>query len=334
MKKSSKDDAMKEFINKVIIPGAEQIKKPERVICLWKSCKCNPIKSHSQTKMYLKNIAVEGLVYRFLPHYFANEFINTDSIRRASRFYGFCEEHDNNCFSIIEKEGIDEMNTEKAFLILYRTLCLEVYKKGIRAAKQKFIIKKLKQCTASTIHERKHKRQLLRFFNDTQRGVQHFINYEFKEFKKLFDNMEVSEDFDAIDFRHANLSQQLPISIAAIINPMFDAYIPGNDLQPIFCLNIIPNEKTTDIILIWLKKHANYMNKIIDFYESDLEKFINIMCFLESEEVLISPTFWENLTENEQRNIIESMSLSHLTEKRKYWDQFPSFIKLSHPLKI
>jgi hypothetical protein len=95
-------------------------------------CVAQPIKSHSiQKNGALNSISEDGHVYQFGPGRVPVplwKFPTRMSIRKASTFPGFCEEHDRSIFEEIEK-SFDPDDLDHLILLFYRAVCIEFQKK-------------------------------------------------------------------------------------------------------------------------------------------------------------------------------------------------------------
>ncbi|MCE2453841.1 MAG: SEC-C domain-containing protein, partial [Nitrospinae bacterium] len=99
--------------------------------------KCNGkiVRAHTVPKSgSLQRIAREGHVYSFVPSLESPEkwqdsFVpKLRGINKASTFSGFCSQHDNAIFAPLEKKAF-RGTPEQCFLLGYRALVLELYKK-------------------------------------------------------------------------------------------------------------------------------------------------------------------------------------------------------------
>lgn len=107
-------------------------------ICYYADCKKNPICSHTISKTLLNKISENKNVYTFQPSDVQQKIYNSDenniylkktTINGATCFPGFCHEHDNNLFKLLEdpvyiKKGSQE---DYAFLYSYRNLCHDLW---------------------------------------------------------------------------------------------------------------------------------------------------------------------------------------------------------------
>jgi hypothetical protein len=95
-------------------------------------CAAQPIRSHSiQRNGSLDSISENGHVYQFGPGRAPVplwEFPTRISIRKASTFPGFCQEHDRSIFEGLEK-SFDSRNLGHLTALFYRAVCIEFQKK-------------------------------------------------------------------------------------------------------------------------------------------------------------------------------------------------------------
>lgn len=103
------------------------------------SCSTTTAKAHTVQKSILRQIETEGHVYQLLPPLGeAGKQIPSLSrvgINQASTFTGFCTRHDDALFAPVEKAPLSYCR-EHAFLLTYRALCQELYKKRALARQE------------------------------------------------------------------------------------------------------------------------------------------------------------------------------------------------------
>ena len=94
------------------------------------NCSGRSIASHSVQRAMLKKIAGnDGKVYTPVAkatNSFSPYLLHKRGIDKASVFYGFCEEHDNDIFKAIENHSL-EFTDEHASLLAFRSLSKELY---------------------------------------------------------------------------------------------------------------------------------------------------------------------------------------------------------------
>ncbi len=106
-------------------------------LCMYPGCNSNAINSHVfQTERILRPIAPANHLYCFEPNSLFNlnkRFsFNRRGIKQVLAFWGFCNHHDDQIFSSIEKmDDVDWFNPKSQFLLGYKILCRELYVKKL-----------------------------------------------------------------------------------------------------------------------------------------------------------------------------------------------------------
>jgi len=295
-------------------------------------CEGGIIKAHTVTKSTsLKSIAKNGKVYGLK--------ITLDNIRKhkgklkpdliginqASIFTGFCKKHDNDLFSIIEKQSF-EPSQEAVFKLSYRSFSKEYYAKK----------------AASELEE--HKREL-----DKGKSIEEQQEIQMKNFlsqigtlqgnkdnlyhKEKFDNAIITGDFSNIQAVCLKLDEPPQVMVSGATNPIFD--FSGNQIQDLGDLSITPDLLSVNsfydgshgyIVFSWIKSPNSacetFINSLLVRNESEQLALVYQYIMQGFENIFFSPDWWESLSDKIKRKIVkgftDSVSLTSLPSANGY----------------
>ena len=223
-------------------------------------------------------------------------------INQASTFKGFCSYHDKSLFSCIEDEEFSKTN-EQLFALVYRAVCKELYAKNSNtqisellknADKGKSIINQI---------------AIQKMASDFGLGTDTALN-ELNDFKALLDESLVNNT--ALDMCHlvVSSSSPCPVSVSSILAP--DVDFEGKQIQDLSNLKVVPecvifNSFSSDgngyIVFSWLKSSLIINSFIETLVSQRIDSVFNAILrffFSVSENIYISPVWWESLTEELQ----------------------------------
>lgn len=247
-------------------------------------------------------------------------------------FKGFCNEHDNKTFALIDSDPPKNIEKKEMFLYLFRTLCFEIFRKKLLYEKNHFMIKNIRNETDFKliqnhgIYKNWHKNVLIQ-----NKGLKLFIKRDSTHIQDKLEKMYKQNNFNDMRYiiAYTNL---LPVYLSTMLNPLFDSYNPKDlHFQPLMAVNIIPLANRSFICFCWVKEHDCFMEKFLDYFEYyKLEKIVNIISFLESEDVSINPLFFRNLNKDEREILVNAIATPHTVSKEQNWEEFPALIKISN----
>lgn len=316
---------------------AFSIKRWKRV-CQAFDCTKQSICSHSQTKRFLEKIEENRKVYALNRDYFKyNEYpIGLIGVRKTSIFKGFCSQHDNNIFSSIDLEPQLPIQGEDMFLYHFRTICYELFNKELIFNRNKHSLQEMKkknnfrEIESNYIYQQWEDSLLIQ-----NQGIKLFIERDSKHLLRNLEKISTGESYKDMQFI-ATFTNFLPIHLSTMINPLFDGYVPTDfDFQPLVSVNIVPLSNRSFICFCWTSEYSEFVYRFLEHIERlGLEKIVNIIAFLESEDVSIRPSFFDNLPVEQKQRLINGIATSHIIEKEQEWDNFPTFINLIEGEKI
>ncbi|HAU1203946.1 hypothetical protein SCQ05_04250 [Legionella pneumophila serogroup 1] len=183
-------------------------------VCQAFGCTKFSIRSHSQTKGFLRRISENEKVYALNRDYF--KFcaypLGLISINKASVFKGFCPEHDNNIFAPIDSEPKKPIDKKEIFLFLFRTICFELFNKELLYKRNIFTVDEIKK---EYNFQEIEKSDLYQRWNTTlltqNEGINLFIERDVKHILHILEKMYKQNCYEDIQYISA-FTNLLPIS--------------------------------------------------------------------------------------------------------------------------
>tara|TARA_R110002110_G_C13469307_1_gene719833 strand:- start:84 stop:1217 length:1134 start_codon:yes stop_codon:yes gene_type:complete len=246
--------------------------------------------SHSVSKKSVLNTITEnGHLQSIKNDVYSNEgiFVDRIGINKASTFNGFCAKHDNDLFKRID-DFQHELDRESIFFFSYRTICMEYFKK----AAQVEALKELKNKSGQV------QKQIFK----TKLDYENVAMRDIKKEKVMYDQNLLSQSYNSIDTLEIAFDNILPIVASTSLFPYYDLDLnllqDPDDLDTemqMFNVNVINKENKGYLIFTSQSKNV-ICNK---FYNSLLNKDINLAFVLNflfeyTENIFLSPVFWEN----------------------------------------
>lgn len=107
----------------------ERIIRNKKRVCSYPGCNHNTIRSHNISQAVLKKIARDGHIRMLHVNPYKGLAFQSVGIREATTFAGFCNLHDNDLFSLVDKEVTEFENSQSLLLLNYRATVHEKIKK-------------------------------------------------------------------------------------------------------------------------------------------------------------------------------------------------------------
>lgn len=239
-------------------------------------------------------------------------------INKASTFTGFCSEHDRELFDIIDNFDFIPESLKQYFVYCYRAFARAYHKKR----------EEVKSCTSCTDYATQNAGYVLNRTEECRVG----LSIDLGDYPELINNWLIREEFDNLYHYHLQTQVQLPIASASFIQPSFDIlehrindYKVRLPLNHIF-LNIIPEEKTTHILISCFKSQR----KSIQFIESLKAEYnrgrinlvgvflTNLLVFY-SENTFIRPSFINQMDYFNKQRLILNLRNSITDDIQNYY---------------
>ena len=297
-------------------------KKRSQVIrkCYEAGCNKPPIFSHSISKnAVLKNIALNGLVYT--PSVTVDGIImDTVGIEtQASVFPGFCETHDENLFSELDRTNNIEYTTTYFDQLTYRTIMREIYclERNIRFSE--ILMKDLKKGFQDT------KKDVIDLHNNSIFSLKYNI-IDWKDSRySINDQIELIktiQDKDTnilaalIDFYQnqgpylitfSKINYTLPVAISGFTNFI------SNKKKIHLIINCLPYKNHTLFSFVTTTKDSDLIKKELlsdyDLSDSDsLLKLIEVFSVKSTDNIFFDIKYWDKLNKSIVNKFIQDFS--------------------------
>lgn len=266
------------------------------------------IMAHTVSKRnQLASIAKDGHVY-FLGDNsnFIKESKGIDvqriGVKKASTFTGFCSYHDNRLFQKIDKEEFT-VDSEYIFLLSYRALCNEIYKKR----RSLYEVEELKKVIPFYT---KNVKQRVKFDTLIDRTS---ANLEIDELyvKDIFEKTLHQRSFDKIQYAVLFLDRQPQLLCNSILTPFVDADFKqlqdesSKDPLKQIAFSLISTSSSGAVVFSWIEEEGlpesiqtRFMNSFLQ--QEKLVDELTKLIFLEFEDVFMSPDYWEQIDQSKQ----------------------------------
>ena len=231
-------------------------------------------------------------------------------VNQASTFKGFCSEHDKQLFSCIEDYPFSAEH-EQLFALAYRSICKEIYAKGSS------------EDVVSLIKESDKGKGMLeqlftQYFGSTYGlGVDTAVK-ELAVLKDQFDSHLLGKDELQLCHFVIESDEPCPVAVSSMLCP--DVDFAGNAIQDLSNLEMVPecvifNSFSSDgkgyVVFSWLKESKtieSFINTLPD--EFDLLKNALLRFFFSvSENIYISPEWWDELTEQQRKSLADRVMI-------------------------
>ncbi|TGN16845.1 hypothetical protein [Leptospira bandrabouensis] len=294
-----------------ILSGQSQ---KSNIKCMHLTCDQPPIGSHSIQKAKLKLISdSKNEVYYFKSSYKHLEKpipkIDKINIASASVFPGFCGVHDKELFQIIEDNEIDPNNKHHTSLLVYRALAKSIIDCEQIVNHYKLLFNEIRPKEISDDLN-------LALLVDNYLQIVNLTHLQ-NRFKNLSLDI-ILKQFTATDIETISIEIPNLLSIASVshIQPkeLLGKIESIQSERPSIYLTILPkNENKTLLIASYhMDKSTDikpYLHKILSENNIDFPE-LSKMLLSSTDNLMISPKYWETLSEEEKAGISEYYSYS------------------------
>lgn len=233
------------------------------------------------------------------------------SIHKFSIFRGFCGNHDNNLFKPIDTSYFKSRNQQQVFLYAYRSLAKELFDK-----------ENVLTLLVDMLEDVKDNIGLSKYISSLIDGTKNSLN-SLNVHKKIYDEILNNETYDDMRCVSFNSTDKLFIAFSNILYPEFD--FMGNIIQDLSNTNTdnifdlitfcsVPTENGWSFIFSWHKSSDNSCLLFIQSLKERLKQgeYLSNLLFkfilLNSENFAFSPTWWESLSDDNQKEISQAIS--------------------------
>ena len=311
--------------------------------CLIPECQSSGkvIKAHSiQEKRVLRSVSNNGHVYmiKSTAQGFAFQLVG---VRKATRFTGFCSQHDNELFDKVDlgdERSINPNDPEQAVRLSLRSTACEYWKK----LNAQIFFRKLLQLARSgdvpSISEYINLDQV-----DVSKSLDYVISvaksrldgFDFavkrigRQFMSLLHQLE-SGKFHLSKFSTIRLKTSPTVVVSAHFPPEYNlsgkcivSKMTGVDL-PEVTLNIVPNENEVVLMFLWHKRYEqlfrSFFHDLENLKEAKRALILSQMLIMQVENMALSPRLVDMWEDQEKSAVLDlfkrttNVSIPYLTD--------------------
>ncbi len=276
--------------------------KYESKKCCYSLCQDKPINSHTIAKNYLYKLhsdlreilTFEPSSVSRVPSGTNPRYFRPIDKQKFSTFFGFCGQHDNKLFELIDAfDG--RLDQEKAALIHYRNICYGVnhIETGLLRLQH---ISQQRYAGESTIETNKIKLKLDR--SDYKHRLIYCLK-EHKQRKATLEHMIHSRDFGLINFSEIHLGLEQPLfsgRSVRLLHPKNNFFrCDGYCYMPWLTYMTLRTSYSSHLVFVWLekdKKFSNNLNYVLK-QEVALKSIIGGLAYSCSDALAIRKEFYE-----------------------------------------
>lgn len=278
-------------------------------------CAKKIIKAHTVPKSSsLKAIAVDGHVLgikldleSFQKH---NGKIRLEKIgiNNASTFTGFCQKHDDQLFSCLEKKTFTK-SEEQCFKLAFRSFSREYYTKSALVNMYEI------NCGLDRGKPAYRQAEIQGQAFVTNVGAEAGLRDSIYQ-KEMFDNCIKNEDYSSIRAVVIEYSDPFPVQVSASTNP--DFCFDNTKLQDLSDLKKVPDLLSftsfydgckSYIVFSWLQHcHSactTLMKSLLSKPKEDISTYLVQYIFSNFENYFISPVWWDRISSYDQESLVE-----------------------------
>lgn len=283
-------------------------------------CSGTIIKAHTVPRSEsLKQIAREGHVYSFvmsmknLEQNSGKLLPTLNGISKASTFTGFCSKHDNSIFVPLEDEKF-RGTSEQCFLLSYRAFSRECFTK---AAQARTLVTQLRSMDRGKSPATQ--RMIQEFSQLHMAGVSSGVR-DNEARKEVFEKLLTSRDCSSLRALIFECGEAPPVMCSGGFSPEWD--FEGNKLEDLAILSRKPDLITLNsfysgtsgwVVLTWLDGESyseQLARSLAKQPEESLGNAIIRLMFEHTENVHMSPVWWESLSAAQRGALVQRMAAS------------------------
>lgn len=232
--------------------------------------------------------------------------------KRASTFPGFCSNHDGAFFHEVENEpfvGSDK----QCFLLGYRAICHELYKKLI--AKERTRISRKHVDKGKRFTDQVDVQSMLNIYDfGLDKGIQ-----EISDLRSRYSNDFLVPDYSDLNYLAINFDGDLSVAVTGAFNPDFD--IDGNRLQDIknfgkefegALVSTIVTQTGGSLVFSWHESFSNttsFFKSLLTVDDADLPSVMVELLFTYIENTYFSDVWWNSLDDPKQSRVRQLASI-------------------------
>ncbi|MCH8988994.1 MAG: SEC-C domain-containing protein [Chloroflexi bacterium] len=283
-------------------------------------CSGQIVKAHTVSRAAcLSKIARYGHVYQIKVGLFGSDLPDGPAaydlvgMNQASTFSGFCSHHDGTIFRIIDTEEF-KATAEQCFLLAYRAVSYEVFTK----------ISAMDLLSSSgdldSGREVSEQVRIQNLFSWMQSGTSQGLT-DINSHKAKFDEMLLEKDFAALRYYVINLQTPPDIMCASGYFPIYD--FSGQQVQELGVPDKVPDviffssiasESKGAVVFSWHKDSDKacmpFISSLDHLTDGELPHALVRWFFDTSENLYLSPDWFESLREPDQQSLIRRINVA------------------------
>ncbi|MCX6832227.1 MAG: SEC-C domain-containing protein [candidate division Zixibacteria bacterium] len=244
-------------------------------------------------------------------------------IRKASTFRGFCSKHDDELFAAIEKSEF-KLNQNHIFLLVYRSLCMELFTKQRNLHSLDF----QRQFDRGTTLEKQIVWQ--QRCDAIQRGLELAIR-DLSTYKAELDSLLLGQRFEHTGYLALVFANAPQILCSGLIQPQID--LCGRPLQNLgdkadaleyMTVVLLPYTSGSVFIVAWIGPKAAplaFAESLRKVNELDSTNMVVRIIFSLFENTYCAPSWWDGLPDSAKTKLMERLN-SHLPYRPQTIDWF------------
>ena len=279
------------------------------------SSTCTPpiIRAHTVQATILRTMAIDGHVYQNAASlknilFRKERKLTRIGVSKASTFTGFCSRHDNALFSPIEKEPLT-FSREQLFLLTYRPLCQETFKKSKNISKY--------ELGKSLDRGRSTEDQFIiqNFLKDSITGSS-LAHRDFSAHKGNLDHSYTASNYNAMQAVIFELEGDICLMASGVMFPEIDFF--GRKLQSLqdervldfLAFSLFPVNQKMHAVFSWQGKSAacdGLVDSLLKLEPATIPRTIVRFALQVFENTFIGPAWWDSLSHRHQDWVLASM---------------------------
>ncbi len=286
----------------------------------------NTIGSHSlQQNGVLNIISKNNHVYYPNTNFddYSKTYLKLDKIgiKKVTKFFCLCSNHDTQLFLPIEKKCYNPNNKEQNFLYCYRAFLFSYFRNYNVYSYYKQLEKKYNLFSNEFLYHN---------YSEISN-----MYHTFKSTLKIFNGIYMRNDFNELEYKIFSFSQVYYFSCTGIA--IFPLTIFGKNMPKNYksCfITAIPNNDKFYIIIGYLKRDKKYNEKFLqdleNLTEEEIKKIFNILIPLCTENIAISPKIIDNWSENARKQFNALLRYESIPKLIQVKGSIYSYINQTH----
>lgn len=234
--------------------------------------------------------------------------------KRAATFEAFCEFHDNDTFTELEKKPF-QATPLQIFLVAYRAICWEYYQK-VRATRAAPVFRDLVDRGVGTQFQQSAQSILKAQREGFEQGKADLVIV-----KCAMEDSLLSSEFSVYRMFEVLIDGPTSVVATGAITP--NRTISGRSLQVLhdaskptewLSFGVDVSERGTSIVFLWSRNEQSpntYMDEVLNLTDSELLAFVPQFFFAHCENTYFSESWWNSIVKKDRDFLSDLMSISN-----------------------